>query len=119
MMPGWNLALRFVLELAALFGLGFAGWRLAHPIVGIGLAVLAAVAWAVFAVPNDPSRGGKAPRPVSGAVRLALELLVLGGGAVGFMIAGAPIVGLVLAALLALHLAFSPQRLRWLLQQKG
>ncbi|HEU5107312.1 MAG TPA: DUF2568 domain-containing protein [Micromonosporaceae bacterium] len=122
-MPGWNLVLRFLLELAALAGLAFAGWQLADGALSVVLAVVlplaAAVAWGVFAVPGDPSRGGAAPVPVPGAVRLALELLVLGGGAVAVGVAGAPVLAAVLGALIVLHLAFSGGRLRWLLRQRG
>jgi hypothetical protein len=121
-MPAWNLALRFLLEVAALAGLAFAGWRLANGALSIVMAVtlplVAAAFWGVFTVPNDPSRSGKSPVPVSGAVRLALELLVLGGGAVAVAVAGAPIVAAILGALIVLHLGFSGHRLRWLLRQK-
>ena len=42
-----NLAVRFFVELAALFALGYAGWTqnegILRPLIGIGLPVLAAV----------------------------------------------------------------------------
>jgi hypothetical protein len=120
-MPAWNLVLRFLLELAALAGLAVAGWRLATGPLAIVLAVMlplvAAVCWGVFAVPDDPSRSGNAPVPVPGAVRLALELLVFGGGAAAIAVAGAPIIAAGFGALIVLHLAFSGPRLRWLLRQ--
>jgi hypothetical protein len=120
-MPAWNLVLRFLLELAALAGLAFAGWRLFDGPVAILMAVLlpllAATAWGVFTVPDDPSRSGKSPVAVPGAVRLAVELIVLFGGAVAFAVAGAPAVAAVLGALIVLHLVFSGRRLRWLLRQ--
>jgi hypothetical protein len=73
-----NLALRFILEIAALFALGYWGWT-QHDGVwrfvwGIGLVILAAVIWGTFAVPDDPSRSGNAPVPVPGALRLVIEL---------------------------------------------
>lgn len=120
-MPAWNLALRFLLEVAALTGLAFAGWRLADGSLAVVMAVvlplLAAASWGVFTVPNDPSRSGRSPVPVPGAVRLVLELLVLGGGAAAVAVAGAPAFAAVMGALIVLHLAFSGHRLRWLLQQ--
>src|ERR1700679_2726266 len=83
----FQLALRFVLEAAALVALG--GW--ARHVVGAGVlgwvaalampAVIAAV-WGVFAVPGDPTRGGKVPVPVSGWLRIGIEMAVfLGAGA--------------------------------------
>ena len=120
-MPAWNLALRFFLEIAALGGLAFAGWRLASGPLAIVMAVMlpltAAASWGLFTVPGDPSRSGNSPVPVPGAVRLVLELLVLGGGAAAVAVAGAPAIAAVLGALIVLHLAFSSHRLRWLLQQ--
>ncbi|MEX2373053.1 MAG: DUF2568 domain-containing protein, partial [Dehalococcoidia bacterium] len=80
----WNLGLRFLLELAALAGLGLAGWRLAPApwnwLAVIALPVLAAALWGVFNVPGDPSRSGSAPVIVPGGLRLAVEFLVLFGG---------------------------------------
>jgi hypothetical protein len=120
-MPAWNLVLRFLLELAALAGLAFAGWRLFDGPAAVAMAVLlpllAATVWGVFTVPDDPSRSGKSPVAVPGGVRLAVELIVLFGGAVAFAIAGAPVAAAVLGALIVLHLAFSGGRLRWLLRQ--
>ncbi|HEX4448679.1 MAG TPA: YrdB family protein, partial [Polyangiaceae bacterium] len=85
----WLLHIRFGLEVGALIALG-AG---ARHLVGHGppgwVAWVAAVAvplgvaalWGTFAVPRDPSRSGKAPVPVSGALRIALEMAVFFGAA--------------------------------------
>ncbi|MFQ6227417.1 DUF2568 domain-containing protein [Nocardia sp. NPDC002869] len=45
------------------------------------LPVIAATAWGVIAVPDDPSRSGAAPVAVPGAIRLLVEFAVLFGGA--------------------------------------
>lgn len=117
----WNLTLRFLLELSALLGLGMAGWS--YPagygrwVLAIALPLAAAVSWGTFAVLNDPSRSGRAPVPVPGAVRLVLELVVLFGGAAGFYLAGHAAAGIVMALLIALSYAFSWDRLGWLLRQ--
>lgn len=114
-MPGWNLALRFVLEIAAWAGFAWGGWQLGSWPLGIGLLVAAVVAWGTFAVPHDPSRSGKAPVPVSGVVRLVLENPILFGGCVMFWAGGAPVVAAALLALNVIHLAFGLGRVRWLL----
>ncbi len=69
-----NLALRFLLELAALGAMGYWGWTQHEGPVrwrwAIGLPLVAAVLWGTFAVPNDPSRSGQAPVPIPGILRL-------------------------------------------------
>lgn len=117
-----NLALRFFLELAALAGFAVFAWNwtsgvwryLAAAAIVVGIGVL----WATFAVPGDPSRSGHAPVPVSGTVRLILELLVLLGGAFALYLAGYGWIALLLAALIAVHYGLSVERLVWLLEQK-
>ncbi|KUM29011.1 hypothetical protein AU467_01325 [Mesorhizobium loti] len=117
----WNLTLRFLLELSALLGLGMAGWSIPAEfwrwIFAIALPLVAAVLWGTFAVLNDPSRSGRTPVPVSGAVRLVLELVILFGGAAGFYLAGHAATGIVMALLIAFSYAFSLDRLGWLLRQ--
>lgn len=116
-MPGWNLALRFLLELAAWTGFAWGGWQLGSWPLGLGLLVITIAIWGAFAVPNDPSRGGRALVPVSGPVRFAIEVLVLGGGCVMFWLGGAPVIAIVLAVLNVVHLVFEFDRVRWLLRQ--
>lgn len=122
-MAGWNLALRFGLELAAVAGLATIAWRsTADPlrwIVVLAVPAAAVVAWTVFNVPGDPSRSGAAPVPVPGWVRLALELFVLGAGATAFLVSGPRWVGAALAGLIVVHYASSIARVRWLLDQRG
>ncbi len=73
--------------------------------------------WGTFAVPNDPSRSGRAPVPVPGIVRLVLELVILFGGAAGFYVAGQSTAGVIIAVLIAISYAFSLDRLGWLVRQ--
>lgn len=116
-----NLALRFVLELAALGSMGLWGFRSAPGAARYALAfaapLLAACVWGVFAVPNDPSRSGRAPVPVPGLVRLCLELAFFALGAWALGRAGRPLWGMALAAITALHYALSYDRVSWLLQR--
>lgn len=117
-MPAWNLGLRFVLELVGVAGIGAgvasrAGW-----LVGSVAMVAAFALWGTFATPGDPSRSGKAPVPVDGRVRLVVEEVVFGGGIVGWVVAGRPLVAILSAVGLAIHHAFSLDRLRWLVSQR-
>jgi hypothetical protein len=111
--PGWQLAIRFLLEVSSLVAIGFWAhrWGLA-PAIGAPLVV--AVLWGVFAVPDDPSRSGKAPVAVPGIVRLLLELAVFGGGAAALFARGQWIPFGVFAAAVIVHHAGTVPRLRWL-----
>lgn len=114
-----NLALRFLLEVAALLSIGLWGWQASSGrmrlILALALPTAAAVLWGVFAAPNDPSRSGSAPVPVPGAVRLILELAVLGGGAAMIHGTGRPLLAWLLVALILGHYLASHDRTRWLL----
>lgn len=113
-----NLGLRFVLEIAALIAMGVGGYNVAPGLVGwligIGLPVVAAVCWGVFNVPGDASRSGQAPVPVTGVVRLSLEIAF-------FLVATlliAPVSAMaatLLAVAVVLHYLLSIDRIRWLI----
>jgi len=118
-MAGWNLALRFGLELMALTGLAIAAWKLA-PTSGrtasaIVVPIAAAVVWVVFNVVGDPSRSGEAPVEVPGWLRLLLEAAILGGGAIAYGVAGRHDIAIAYGVVLVMHYAMSLPRLRWLL----
>ncbi len=116
-----NLAFRLILELAAYFALGYWGWTQHEGIWrfvwGIGLILVAAIIWGTFAVPDDPSRSGKAPVPVPGAVRLIIELAFFAAGTVAFIAADRLIWGLALGILTVIHYALSYDRIMWLLKR--
>ncbi|MDJ0767933.1 MAG: DUF2568 domain-containing protein [Ilumatobacter sp.] len=118
-LAGWNLALRFGLELAALAGLAVVAWRFgAGPvrwIAVVAVPLLAAAAWGVFNVAGDPSRSGQAPVEVAGWLRLTIELLILGGGAVALAVAFRVDVGIAVGLLVMLQYATSWSRVDWLL----
>lgn len=72
-----NLALRFVLELAALVAVGYWGFTafpdwLMKLLAGIGLPLVMAAAWGIFRVPGD---GGDPIVVVPTQARLALEFV--------------------------------------------
>jgi hypothetical protein len=120
-MAGWNLALRFGLEVGALLSLGVGGWKLTQGPIRWVLAIViplgAATAWGVFNVLEDPSRSGKAPVAVKGWIRLIVELTILVAGAAAMWMAGRPAIAFVLAVLLVVHYGLSWNRVRWLIKQ--
>lgn len=116
---GWNLATRFGTEVAALTALGTAGWQLGPGtlrwVLAIGVPLAAAVTWTTFNVPDDPSRSGRAPIEVDGRIRLAVELAVLGSGAVAIWWAGHPALAVGYATAVVVQYATALDRVNWLL----
>lgn len=116
-----NLAVRFILEICALAAMVYWGWT-QHAgwlrfILAIGLPLLAASVWGTFAVPNDPSRSGKAPIPIPGVVRLVLELIFFALAAWMLYDAGATLLGLGMGVVVIIHYAASYDRIAWLIKQ--
>jgi hypothetical protein len=71
-------------------------------------------AWAIFAVPNDPSRGGTPVVIVPGVVRLVLELTILLGSAWLVHVGGHTSVAAGYGVAVLVHYAISWRRLGWL-----
>ena len=115
----WNLMLRFGLEVAALVGFGVGAWSQTEGVFRWLLVVVipftAAAIWGTFNVLGDPSRSGKAPVVVSGWLRLAIELLVLGGGLFGLISGGLRLAAAGLAVFTVFHYSVSWRRVHWLL----
>jgi hypothetical protein len=116
-----NAALRFALELGALAAMGFWGFEQARGsfryALMVGLPVMAATAWGVFAVPHDPSRGGTPVVAVPGLVRLAFELAWFGFSSWAIADLGESSLGLGFGGATLAHYAISFDRVRWLLEQ--
>jgi len=107
-----NAGGRFILELAALYGIGRGVWEATgNWIAVVVVAGLAAFVWGRFRVPDDP---GPAPVAVPGVVRLAIEALILIGGGVGLTTAHERMAIVYLVALVA-HYATTRRRLRHVL----
>ncbi len=116
-----NLAFRFLLEIAAFVAMAYWGW-LQHDgvwrvVFAAGAPLLAAVVWGTFAVPDDPSRSGKAPVPVPGIVRLLLELAIFGFAVWALYDAGQTTIALIYGLLVLFHYLVSYDRIAWLLRQ--
>ncbi|GAB4438441.1 MAG: hypothetical protein Kow00120_06070 [Anaerolineae bacterium] len=115
-----NLGFRFLLELAALFALGAWGSRQGEGVVSLALALgvpaIAAVLWATFRAPGDSS-AGKAPVPIPGVVRLALELIFFVAATLALYSIGSETLSLVFGVAVVVHYAASYDRILWLLRQ--
>ncbi|MFC6083188.1 YrdB family protein [Sphaerisporangium aureirubrum] len=98
---GANAALMFFLELGVYGAVGYWGFT-AGPtwwlkvLAGIGGPVLFAVVWALFGSP-------KAPVPLHGPGRAALEIVWFGGGVAAAFAAGLLTTSMVFAALFAVN----------------
>ena len=116
-----NLAIRFILEITALVSMGAWGWRQGEGavsiVLGVGIPLIAAAMWGTFAVPDDPSRSGKAPVPVPGIVRLVLELAFFGFGAWALYHIGYTTWGVVMGVVVLIHYIVSYDRIKWLLSR--
>ena len=88
-----TLLVRFLLELAALGVLGWWGHRTGGVALAIALPVAAAVAWGAFAAPR-----ASVDVPV---MKVAVQLLVLGGAAVALGRVADPVAGSAFAAIAA------------------
>ena len=116
-----NLAIRFLLELAALMAFGIWGWRYGHEtwlrlILTIGLPIIAGSIWGIFNVPNDASRSGAVPIIVPGIIRLAIELAIftLATWALYYIDYTGP--SLLFGVVVATHYLGSYDRIIWLLK---
>jgi hypothetical protein len=113
-----NLAFRFLLELSALLAMGLWGWRQGEGalrfLLALGIPLVAATLWAVFAVPGDRSRSGNAPLPVPGVVRLTIELLFFAFATYALYDAEGASLGASLGAAVTVHYALSYDRVMWL-----
>ena len=113
-----NLILRFFLEIVALVSVGQWGWQAGEGawryVLGLGLPLLLAAAWGVFAVPGDTSRSGKAPVPVSGRVRLALESAFFALAVLAMLANGSLALAAAFALAILLHHFWSVERVVWL-----
>ncbi len=116
---GANDILRFILELWALVAYGYWGLHQAFGLFNYFLMVIlpifAAVLWGIFAVPNDPSRSGGAPVPVPGALRLLLEVLILGVAFWIMFVGDLFYISLIFVTLVIIHYILAHDRIRWLL----
>jgi len=115
-----NLALRFLLEIAALIVYAFWGWKQAEGwqglLLAVALPVIFATIWGVFAVKDDPGRSGKTVVPTPGYIRIGIELIFFGLAALSFSDLAFKIPGTIFLILVVVHYFLSRDRMVWLLQ---
>lgn len=116
-----NLVVRFLLELSALVVLGFWGWHRRDDglriVIALTVPLVAAALWGIFAVPGDPSRSGSAPVPVSGFLRLALEICFFGCATVALYALGFSKLTAAFGTAVVIHYLLSYDRIKWLVAQ--
>lgn len=116
-----NLAVRFILEIVALVAIGMLGWNQGDGwmsfVLGLGMPILVGVIWGIFAVPNDPSRSGKAPIAVPGIVRLLIELAIFTFASWALYHSGFVGLGIVFGILVVVHYIISYDRIIWLMSK--
>ncbi len=117
-----NLMIRFLLELIALGSVGYWGWKnydgALQYILGIGLPIFMTIIWGTFAVPDDPSRSGKAPIPISGFVRLLIEITFFALAVWALYDLKQDKLSYILGGIVIIHYLVSYDRISWLLSRK-
>lgn len=117
-----NLALRFLLELTAIFIMGYWGYQHSGNAPGILYAILLplgfALFWGIFAVPGDPSRSGKTVIATPGIIRLFLELLLFSSATFMMRSLYPSPAWWIFGGIVLIHYFISYDRLLWLLKQK-
>ncbi len=118
-----NLTIRFLLEISALVATGIWGWNQSDGwirfVLSFGIPITLAAVWGIFAVPSDPSRSGKAPVPVPGIVRLAIELGFFSLAIWTLYDSGYTRISWIFGIMAAIHYVISYDRIMWLLKQKN
>jgi hypothetical protein len=116
-----NLTIRFLLELAALLAMGVWGWQQSQGwvrfVLALGISIIVAVVWGVFAVPNDPSRSGTAPIAVPGILRLTIEIIVFVLAIWALYDLGYTRTSWILGLVVVIHYSTSYDRILWLIRQ--
>ena len=116
-----NLAVRFLLEMSGFVSLGIWGWKQSDGwlrfVLAIGIPIIFATIWGSFAVPDDPSRSGKAPIVTPGIIRLLIEIGIFACATWSLYDVGFNKVSLVFGIIVVLHYMISYDRIKWLISQ--
>jgi hypothetical protein len=113
----FNLAVRFLLELAILFSVGYWAWKTQQGwlryVLMAGLPLVAAAAWGIFRVLADHGHGLV---EVPGILRLVLELLLFSAAGWCLKSAGQPGWATIFILISVVHYAVSYDRILLLLK---
>lgn len=116
-----NLAIRFLLELAVLGVMGYWGYKQGDGgmryVWLIVIPILAAAVWGTFAVLDDPSRSGNAPVPVTGIIRLLIELVFFAAAVWMLYDLKYTSYSLIVGSTVIVHYLVSYDRIIWLLER--
>lgn len=120
MSPHSKYYIRFILELLALFFIGWYAYSLFTGVLALAMATLAVLAvatvWGVFNVPGDESRNGNAPIVVSGKVRLTIEFVVFAAAAIAANYKMGTTAGVLFFGTVLAHYIHTKKRVKWLLK---
>ena len=115
-----NLFLRFILEISTLAATSYWGWTqhegFSRWLWMIFSPLIIAFVWGTFTVKIDPSRSGKAPVQVSGALRLILEIAIFTSGSIALFASHQNILGMIFSGAAVFHYLISYDRILWLLK---
>ncbi len=118
-MESWNLALRGLLELSGLAAMGYWGFEkgdgAGRYALMIGVPLVSAAAWGIFAVEGDPSRSGTTVVHTPGIVRLALEVGFFTFSTWAIQDIGSKPLAVGFGGAAVFHYAVSYKRVLWLL----
>lgn len=117
----FNLAIRFLLEMFALVSIGIWGWKYSDGwlqyVLAIGIPIILAAIWGTFAVPNDPSRSGKALIVTPGVIRFAIELGFFAFATWSLYDIGLNKISIAFGSVVLIHYIISYDRIKWLMSQ--
>jgi hypothetical protein len=92
-----NLGLRFLLELCLLAALAYVGLQV-NVVLAVVAPVAAALVWGLFVAP-------KARYPLPTALWIAVQVVLFGVAAIGLIVAGSVVLGIVFAVAVVANLA--------------
>lgn len=107
---------QFAMELASLMGIGLIGWHLGNrgflgAILALAFILLTGTVWGRFRTPGFVPTGREPTNPVSGPVRIAIELAVYLLGIFGIWWSGREQTALIVVGIMILTLIISYRRL--------